>query len=148
MVQRRPMSFSCENLRMTQNWTWTFWQENYRGVARGLGACWAPQWEAQPPNEMKWHFIQGSMESRQFESWSDAPTPLMPLILKSLAAPLETVKVFSFEGGCGGITAKSQSPGPIPLSFYATGPKLQQPLTILNHVPPGVPPINSVVKCR
>ena len=59
--------------------------------------AWAPQSKVQSPLEppMKWQFVQESMESCYFESWS-APAPLSratlsppycPLILKSGYAP-------------------------------------------------------------
>ena len=37
-------------------------------------------------HQMKWHFLQGSMESHQFES-RPAPPPRRPLILERLATP-------------------------------------------------------------
>ena len=57
-----------------------------RGVTRGEGA-WPPS--VRSPASLRWYFIQGSMESRHFESWS-APLPKPPyrsLIFKSLATP-------------------------------------------------------------
>ena len=55
-----------------------------RGLARwGLGACAHPSVNSLAPHsQMKWHFVQGSMESRHFESWSASlgnPEPPLPL---------------------------------------------------------------------
>ena len=54
----------------------------------GLGA-WAPSVRNQSPlsPQMKWNFLQGSMESRQFESRSGPRPRWHPLILKRLATP-------------------------------------------------------------
>ena len=56
---------------------------------RAGGGAWAPSVRNPSPlsPQMKWHFLQGSMESRQFESRSAPPLPWRPLILKRLATP-------------------------------------------------------------
>ena len=60
-----------------------------RAVVRENGGAWAPQSETHPPwaPKMKWHFLQGSMESCQFESRSAPPPPWRPLIWNSWLHP-------------------------------------------------------------
>ena len=53
----------------------------FRGVTRGRWGLEPPQSEAQPPpwaSQMKWHFVQGSMESCHFEVRSAPQPPLTP----------------------------------------------------------------------
>ena len=61
-----------------------------QAVGGGAGGAWAPDQKPSPPwaPQMKWHFVQGSMESCYFWVTVSPLSPFLPLSLKSLATPL------------------------------------------------------------